>query len=175
MSLPSEQTWLVLNKLIADLNKKEIEIPKDINPEMGLIKSSISFYKKDPTNMDMINALAKADMSLSTVQEKLLTIAESVSEDYLNEWLELLKKATRGEEVFQMPDIHPKFVVNTPPGMSMSRITLRNALAEERVQEIAEWNGVIIEFDEDEKIALYGDKKDVQKGIKEFGPFFKEN
>ncbi len=174
MSLPSEQIWLVLNKLITDLNKKGIKIPEDINPEMGLIKSSISFYKKNPTHMDMINSLAKADMSLSNVQEKLLTIAEEQGEDYLNEWLELLKKATRGEEVFKMPDISSKFIVNTPPGMSTSRINLRKPLAEERVQEIAEWNGVIIEFDEDTKIALYGDKTDVQHGIKEFGPFFKE-
>lgn len=174
MSLPSEQIWLVLNKLIADLNKKEIEIPNDINPEMGLIKSSISFYKKDPTHIEMINSLAKADMSLNSIQEKLLSLAEEQGEDYLNKWLDLLKKATKGEEVFEMPKINSKFIVNAPPGMSSGRINLKQPLAEERVQEIAEWNGLIIEFDEDLSLSIFGDKINVQHGLKELGPFFKE-
>ena len=46
MSLPSEQNWLVLQNLISDLTKKGYEIPKGINPEMGLIRSSISSYKR---------------------------------------------------------------------------------------------------------------------------------
>ena len=40
MSLPSEQNWLVLQHLITDLNQKGYEIPKGINPEMGLITIS---------------------------------------------------------------------------------------------------------------------------------------
>jgi len=49
MSLPSEQNWLVLNNLIIDLRKKGHDIPDGINPEMGLIRSSISSYKRDPS------------------------------------------------------------------------------------------------------------------------------
>ena len=101
-------------------------------------------------------------------------MAEQEGEEYLNKWLELLSRSTRGEEVFQMPQSRSKFLINTPPGMSSGRITLRNPLAEERVQEIAEWNGLIIEFDDDYTVALYGDKSDVQNGLKEMGPFFSE-
>lgn len=174
MSLPSEQNWLVLVKLLTDLKKKGFEIPAGVNSELALIRSSINFYKKEPDNIEMINALAKADMSLNEIQETLIEMAESFSEEYAEEWLELLKKASKGEDVFQMPQSRSKFLINTPPGMSSGRITLKKPLAEERVQEIAEWNGLIIEFDDDITVALYGDKSDVQNGLKEMGPFFLE-
>lgn len=174
MNVPSEQNWLVLVKLLTDLKKKGHEIPNEINPELGLIRSSINFYKKDPSHPDMINALAKADMSLNNIQETLLEIASNEGEDYVDEWLGLLRESMQGKEVFKIPNSRSKFLVNTPPGMSLARITLKNPLAEERVQEIAEWNGLIIEFDDDITVALYGDKENVQSGLKEMGPFFSE-
>ena len=60
MSLPSEQNWLVLHHLLTDLNKKGYDIPDGVNPEMGLIRSSISSYKRDPSHPELINGLAKA-------------------------------------------------------------------------------------------------------------------
>ncbi len=66
------------------------------------------------------------------------------------------------------------FIVNTPPGLTTGRITLKKALAEERVQEIAEWNGLIIEFEDDVTVDLHGDKEDLKTGLKEMGSFFLE-
>lgn len=174
MSLPSEQNWLVLQHLLTDLTKKGYEIPKGINPEMGLIRSSISSYKRDPSHPDLINGLAKAEMSLNNIQGTLLTIAEAEGEDYVDEWLELLKRVMRGEEVFEFPKSRSTFLVNTPPGLTTGRINLKTPLAEERVQEIAEWNGLIIEFDDDVTVELHGDKPDLQAGLKEMGSFFLE-
>lgn len=173
MSVPSEQTWLVLINLITDLNKKGYDV-SNFNPELSLIRSSINFYKKDTTHPDMINELARAEQSLTRIQDSLLEIALEVGEEYFNKWLDLLKKATKGEKVFDLPRSEARFIPNTPPGMSVGRINLKNPLAEERVQEIAEYNGVIIEFDDDKTIAIYGDKKNVQSGLKEMGPFFLE-
>ena len=174
MSLPSEQNWLVLNHLIADLNKKGHEIPKGINPEMGLIRSSISSYKRDPSHPDLINGLANAEMSLNNIQGTLLTIAEEEGEEYVDYWLDLLKQAMRGKEVFEFAKSKSKFLVNAPPGLTTGRINLKNPLAEERVQEIAEWNGLIIEFEDDVTVELHGDKPDLQAGLKEMGSFFLE-
>lgn len=175
MSLPSEQNWLVLVKLLTDLKKKGFEIPEGLNSELALIRSSINFYKKEPDNIEMINALSKADISLNQIQEVLISMAEeSVSEEYANKWLDLLKRSSKGEDVFKMPQSRSKFLINTPPGMSSGRINLKNPLAEERVQEIAEWNGIFIEFDDDLTVALYGDKTDVQNGLKEMASFFFE-
>ena len=174
MSLPSEQNWLVLHHLITDLNQKGYEIPKGINPEMGLIRSSISSYKRDPSHPDLINSLAKAEMSLNNIQGALLTIAEEEGDEYTDHWLDLLKQAMKGEEVFEFADSRSRFLPNTPPGLTTGRINLRVPLAEERVQEIAEWNGLIIEFDDDVTIELHGDRPDLQNGLKEMGSFFLE-
>lgn len=174
MSLPSEQNWLILNNLITDLHKKGYEIPKGINPEMGLIRSSISSYKKDSSHPDLINGLAKAEMSLNSIQGTILSIAENEGDEYVDHWLDLFKRAMKGEEVFEFPKSRSTFLVNTPPGLTTGRINLKVPLAEERVQEIAEWNGLIIEFDDDVTVALHGDKPDLQVGLKEMGSFFLE-
>lgn len=175
MSLPSEQNWLILNHLIKDLTKKGYTIPDGINPEMGIIRSTISSYKRDPSHPELINGLAKAEMSLNTIQGTLLTIADEEGDEYADHWLDLLKQAMQGKEVFEFADSRSKFLVNTPPGLITGRINLRVPLAEERVQEIAEWNGLIIEYDDDVTVQLHGDKKDLQVGLKEMGSFFLED
>ena len=174
MSLPSEQNWLVLHHLLTDLNKKGYDIPEGINPEMGLIRSSISSYKRDPSHPELINGLAKAEMSLNNIQGTLLTIAEEEGDEYVDHWLDLLKQVMRGEEVFEFAKSRSRFLVNTPPGLTTGRINLKVPLAEERVQEIAEWNGLIIEFEDDVTVQLHGDKEDLQFGLKEMGSFFLE-
>jgi hypothetical protein len=175
MSLPSEQNWLVLNNLISDLSKKGYEIPAGVNSEMGLIRSSISSYKRDPSHPDLINGLANAEMSLSTLQGTVLDVAEEEGDEYVDYWLGLFKRAMMGEEVFEFPKSRSTFLVNTPPGLTTGRINLKVPLAEERVQEIAEWNGLIIEFDDDVTVSLHGDKPDLQAGLKEMGSFFLED
>ncbi len=175
MSLPSEQNWLVLYNLISDLSERGYEIPKGINPEMGLIRSSINSYKRDPTHPDLINGFANAEMSLSTIQGTILSIAEEEGEEYTEFWLDLFKRAMKGEEMFEFPKSRSTFLVNTPPGLTTGRINLKVPLAEERVQEIAEWNGLIIEFDDDVTVSLHGDKPDLQIGLKEMGSFFLED
>ena len=174
MSLPCEQNWLILQHLISDLSKKEYEIPSGINREMGLIRSSISSYKRDPSHPDLINGLAQAEMSLNNIQSTLLTIAEEEGDEYMDYWFDLLKQVMQGKEVFEFADSRSKFLVNAPPGLTTGRINLKSALAEERVQEIAEWNGLIIEFNDDVTIELHGDKPDLQAGLKEMGSFFLE-
>ena len=174
MSLPSEQNWLVLQNLISDLTKKGYEIPKGINPEMGLIRSSISSYKRDPSHPDLISGLANAEMSLNNIQATLLTMAEEEGDEYVDYWFDLLKQVMQGKEVFEFAKSRSTFLVNSPPGLTTGRITLKVPLAEERVQEIAEWNGLIIEFDDDVTIELHGDKPDLQFGLKEMGSFFLE-
>ena len=175
MSLPSEQNWLVLHHLITDLTKKGYDIPDGINFEMGIIRSSISSYKRDPSHPELINGLAKAEMSLNKIQGTLLGIADQEGEEYADYWLDLLKQAMKGKEVFEFADSRSKFLVNTPPGLTTGRINLRVPLAEERVQEIAEWNGLIIEYDDDVTVQLHGDREDLKFGLKEMGSFFLED
>ena len=113
-------------------------------------------------------------MSLNSIQGTILSIAENEGDEYVDHWLDLFKRAMKGEEVFEFPKSRSTFLVNTPPGLTTGRINLKVPLAEERVQEIAEWNGLIIEFDDDVTVALHGDKPDLQMGLKEMGSFFLE-
>ena len=142
---------------------------------MGIIRSTISSYHRDPTHPELINGLAKAEMSLNNIQGTLLTIAEEEGEEYADYWLDLLKQVMQGKELFEFPKSKSRFLVNTPPGLTTGRINLRVPLAEERVQEIAEWNGLIIEYDDDVTVQLHGDKEDLQSGLKEMGSFFLED
>ena len=122
----------------------------------------------------MINEMAKADMSLNEIQGILLSLAEDYDKEFYEEWLDKLQRANRGEEIFKLSDTQSRFIQNVPPGLSYAKITLRNPIAEDRVQEIAEYYGLIMEFDTDETIALYGEKSNIQSALKEMAPFFAE-
>ena len=56
----------------------------------------------------------------------------------------------------------------------MVRITFKTPLPEERVQEIAEYHNVIIEFQTDTLLVIYGDKQNIQDSLKEMSSFFSE-
>ena len=45
-TLPIEQSWLVMANLSSELHKKGVPIPKELNKDLGLVKSQIGFYRK---------------------------------------------------------------------------------------------------------------------------------
>ena len=173
-SIPVEQTWLVLVDLLTDLKKKGVDVPKKINENIRLIKTSINFYKSDPTHPDTIKELKRINDSINSIQNILMDLAENVGENYYHEWLEKLKKASLGKEVYKTHETKSRFIVGAPPGFQAARINLKEPLAEDRVQEIAEEYSLIIEFEKDSVIAIYGDSKNVKNGLKEIGSFFRD-
>ena len=48
--LPAEQTWMIMVDLLSDLKKQGKEIPKGLSRDIQLAKSSINFYKVDPSD-----------------------------------------------------------------------------------------------------------------------------
>lgn len=169
-----DQTWLLLVELLTDLNKKGGDVPTSINEELSLLKTSINFYKKDPSHPDMMNELKRINDTINSLQDKLLQMAEEVSAEYYNEWLENLKKVSKGEELYKPKDTKSRFIVGAPPGFNAARVTLKEPIAEERVHDIAEDNNLIIEFEEDNVIALYGQGDNLKEGLKKMGSFFKD-
>ncbi|MGZ7096132.1 MAG: DUF2096 family protein [Methanobacterium sp.] len=172
--LPVEQTWLILVELLTDLKNKGIKVPNEVTKKVRLAKSSINFYKSDTTNPEMMKELKTINDLLNSVQDTLLDMAEEISPDYRDEWLKKLIRASRGEKVIEKDVISPRFVVGAPSGFSMVRVTFQEPLSEERLNDIAETHGVIIEFEEDDVIAIYGDKDDVKESLKEIASFFNE-
>jgi hypothetical protein len=172
--LPIEQTWLILVDLLTDLKRKGIDVPNSINKEISLLKTSINFYKRDMSHPDMIKEFDRANVIVTNVQNNLLEYAENISKDYFNQWVDKLRRANLGEEIYKQSKTDSKFIGGAPPGFSSAKIHLKNPIAEDRVQEIAEYNKLIIEFEDDKTLALFGDPEDVKKGLKEIAPFFNE-
>ena len=174
MTLVIEQTWLILVDLLTDLKKKGVPIPSSVNKNISLAKTSINFYKRDITHPDMIKEFERASSVLTEVQDKLLSYGEDFNQDYCEKWIDKLKKANLGEELYKEADTHSRFLSNAPPGFSSAKVHLLHPIAEDRVEEIAEYNNLIIEFEDDTTIAIYGDSNNVKIGLKEFAPFFSE-
>jgi len=172
--LPVEQTWLVLVDLLTDLKKKNVNVPNDITKNIRLAKSSINFYISEPTNPEMMKELKTINDLLNSIQDTLIDMAEEVSIEYRDEWLDKLVRASRGEKVVDKKDTSPRFVVGAPSGFEMVRVTFQEPLSEERLNDIAETHGVIIEFESDDVVAIYGDKDNVRASLKEIASFFNE-
>lgn len=172
--LPIEQTWLILVELFTDLKNRNIPIPDQVPKDIRLARSSINFYKSDPTNPEMMNELKRINDFLNSIQEILIDLAGMISDEYHEEWIESLKRASRGETVIEKEPSTPKFVVGAPAGFSMVRVTFKEPISEERLNDIAEEFGIIIEFESDDVVALYGDKEKVKESLKEISSFFKE-
>lgn len=174
MTLPVEQTWLILVDLLTDLKKKGVDIPSSINKNISLLKTSINFYKRDTTHPDMIKEFERVNIIITETQDQLLSYAENFSQDYYKKWIDKLRRANLGEELYKEADSHSRFISNAPPGFSSAKVHLKKPIAEDRVQEIAEYNNIIIEFEDDTTIAIYGDSNNIKAGLKEFAPFFNE-
>ncbi|MDR2545861.1 MAG: DUF2096 domain-containing protein [Methanobrevibacter sp.] len=174
MNLPIEQTWLILVDLLTVLKKKGVIIPPTLNRDLGLVKSSISFYLKDPSHPDMIKEFDRANITITEIQGNLLEWTSRFGDEFYNQWIEKLKRANLGEKIYEKPDHTSKFQTNAPPGLSIAKIHLQNPISEDRVQEIAEYENLILEFEDDSTIAIYGDESNVKSGLKELASFFNE-
>ena len=172
--LPIEQNWLILVELLTDLKKRGMDIPNSVNKDISFLKTSINFYKKDMSHPDMIKEFDRANIRITEIQEKLLGYAEDINDNYYNEWVDKLRRANLGEEIYKQAESSSKFVGGAPPGFSSAKIHLKKPIAEDRTQEIAEYFNLIIEFEDDTTIAFYGDSENVKKALKEFAPFFNE-
>lgn len=172
--LPAEQTWMILVDLLADLRKKGEDIPQGVARDIQMAKTTINFYKVDPTDPERMQEIKRINDLLNSVQDALLTIAEDISDEYLENWLEKLKKASQGERIYQIPEKKPRFVVGAPSSLSMARLTFKEPVSEERLHDIVEYHNLNIEFEEDNVIIIYGTKENIKKSLKELSSFFNE-
>ncbi len=173
-NLPAEQTWMVLVELLTDLRKRGVEIEASIPEDIRMAKTTINFYKVNPADPERMKEVKRINDFLNTTQNKLMDLAETQGNEYRAQWIKKLTQASRGEKVYDIPDKKSEFVVGAPPGFTMVRITFKVAVPEERIQEIAEYHNVIIEFLTDTLIAIYGDKQNIQNSLKEIASFFTE-
>ena len=172
--LPMEQTWMVLVDLLTDLKKKGVEISPVVLEDIRMSKTIINFYKVDPTDPERNKEVKRINEFMSSVQIALMDLAEKQGNDYKELWMEKLKKVSRGEQLYKLGEKKSKFVVGAPSGFSMARITFKKPISEDRLQEIEEYHNVIMEFENDEVVVIYGDDENIKDSLKEISPFFKE-
>lgn len=172
--LPEEQTWMVLVELLTDLKKRGVELPPNINQDIQLAKADINFYKDDPLDPERMQEIKRINDLITSVQDTLLTFADTISDEYVESWVDKLKRATMGKKVYDIPEKKPKFVLGAPSGFSMARLTFKEPISEERLVDIAEYHNVILEFEEDNVVMIYGTKENIQNSLKELSTFFNE-
>ncbi len=151
-----------------------MEIPFGVNKDIQMAKTVINFYKVDPTDPERMKEIKRINDLLNSVQDILLTLADTISDEYVESWVEKLKRASMGETVYEIPIKKPKFVVGAPSRFSMAKLTFKQPISEERLVDIAEYHNVILEFDENNVVMIYGSKENIQKSLKELSTFFNE-
>ena len=167
-----EQLWLVLSDLFVDLNRKKISV--DVASELRSCKTLIRFIQmntvhpsKERTTID--SSLQKLQQILGKVQSNLISAPLTVNEGYVRDWTSKIDKAERGELVYTMVHTTSEFVPGLPRDVEEGwvRLTLQKPIAEERVQDVAEQFGVIIEFEDELHIIIGGRKASVKKAVKD--------
>lgn len=172
--LPAEQTWMILVELLTDLRKRGVEIPKGVTKDIQMAKTTLNFYKVDPTDPERMKELKRINDFLNSVQDILLTLADDISDEYVKSWVEKLKKASMGEQIYRIPEKKSQFVTGAPSGFSMARLTFKQPISEERLVDIAEYHNVILEFEDNNVIFIYGSKENIKESLKELSLFFNE-
>ena len=167
-----EQLWLVLSDLFQDLNRKNISV--DVASELRSCKTLIRFIQtsavhpsKELTTID--SSLQKLQQILGKIQSNLISAALTVNEGYVRDWTSKIDKAERGELNYIMVHTPSEFVPGLPRDVEEGwvRLTLQKPIGEERVQDVAEQFGVIVEFIDEFRIIISGRKASVKKAVKD--------
>jgi len=168
-----EQVWLVLSDFFQDLNRRNISVGVDIASELRNCKTLIHFiqtslvrHPKEPTTIS--DSLQNLQQILGKIQSDLISAAMTVDEDYVRNWTSKIDKAERAELNFVMIRTSSEFVPGLPKDVEGGwvRLNLQWPVAEERVQDVAEEFGVIIEFKDDFHLIISGGRASVGKAAK---------
>jgi len=164
-----EHVWLVLADLFQDLSQRDIHV--NVASDMRNCKALIHFIRmnvlhppiKDLATID--DSFRNSSEILDRIKHSLVLAALSVGEDYAKDWLDKIDKAERAELDQVMVHTPSEFTPSLPRDHEKGwiRLTLTRGIAEERVQEIAEQFGVIIEFQDDVHVVISGGKSMVKR------------
>jgi len=166
-----EQVWLVLSDFFHDLKRRNISVDvasdlRNCKTLIHFIRTSVNHPSKETVTIDA--SLRNLLQILGKIQSDLVSEGMKLEENYVNEWLKKIDKAERGELDYPMIYALSEFIPDLPRDHEKGwiRLTLQKPIAEERVQDIAEQFGVIIEFKNDSHVLISGHGDSVKKAIK---------
>jgi len=163
-----EQVWLVLSDFFRDLGQRNISVDiasdlRDCKTLIHFIRTSVAYPSKEPAAIyDPLQRLLQIFVKVRSI---LVSEALRLGENYVNAWMRKLDEAERADTGSVMIYARSEFVPSLPrdSGKGWIRLTLRGSVAEERVQDIAEEYGVIVEFRDDFHILITGRGDSVKK------------
>lgn len=172
-----EKTWSLLHELFGKLNRENIEIPLSINKDLRharYLLTHLKLYGKEALekNFEFVDEL---EIALLRVKEMLLAFASERGKDFVDLWKEKLANVANDTSTKNSTNTEVvRFVKDIPRDkeVGFARITYDKELPVERVSDIAENWGVIVEFEENNIIRVRGKKDSVKKALKEIGALF---
>jgi len=164
-----EQTWLVLEELFKDLTQRNVKV--NVASELRNCKTLIHVLQmdvfhpstKEPAMSD--DSLLSLQRALNKIRCSLTSVALNIDEDYARDWIRKIDKAERAELNYAMTQTGSKFFPGLPKdlGKGWIRLTLPKPIAEERVQDVAEQAGVIVDFEDNLHIIISGRKGSIKR------------
>ena len=172
-----EKTWSLLHDLFGKLNRQNIELPISINKDLRhsrYLLTHLKLYGKEAIEKN-VEFLDELEIALLRVREMLLAFASERGKDFVDLWKEKLANVANDQSSTESSNTEVvRFVKDLPreKEVGFARITYDKELPVERVSDIAENCGVIVEFEEDNIIRVRGKKESVKKALKEIGELF---
>jgi len=167
-----EQVWLVLSGFFQDLRQRDICVDvasdlRDCKTLIHLIRTGSTSPPKDPAIIE--ESLRRLMRILGEVRSNLVSEAMNLDQKYVNKWLERIDKAERAEMGLAMIYGQSEFIPSLPRGSEERwvKLSLQQPIAEERVEDVAEQFGVIIEVKDDRCISISGRRDSVRKAARD--------
>jgi len=161
--------WVALNEVVSELRNREGNVPRDVIENLRVARVVLLHYEYDPHTTE--RTLAKAHKYLDRAQRAL---AEACSRhpdllERLTDWVNRVEElAPRFREHAVKSRFEPKpFRPKPRAGDGFARVTLPEVIDVERLQDVCESTGVIVEQVEDDVVEVFGDKERVKEALME--------
>jgi len=163
-----EQVWIILSDFFQDLSRRNISVDvasdlRNCKTLIHLIRTSVTYSSKETLTFD--DSLWNLLQILNKIRSNLISEALKLDETYVDGWMRKIVEAERTELDHAMIYASSEFVPGLPKDLESRwvRLTLQGPIAEERVQDVAEQFGVIIELKNDRRILIGGLRESVKK------------
>jgi hypothetical protein len=160
--------WKVLEKIIMDFKKREVNIKEDLISELRHTKTLINILKADPFNIDLSGQVKE---NLRNLESQLITEGETrFGNKYTKKWLKQLDEANRS--VIEKQESKTTFIPGIPRNKKWIRIKPSSELKLEKLKALAVesklkfklQNNYFLVYGEDESTKTF-----IKKIAREFG------
>lgn len=167
---PLERTWLVLVKLFEELTAHGVEIDASQLRDSKALLHLVRTTPLDPCAAPMSesgNPLMASEESLEKAKAELMSASLRLGEARAKYWRERISKAELEEGGQHMVYGESRFISGLPrdPTTEWVRLTLQQPIGAERVKDVAEQFGVLVEFEDSLHFVFEGEPSLVKKAL----------